>query len=69
MFRLFLFLVGFGLCVAGGISIIAYLNLLTLGVGVMDYVIFISKRVESYLLVIGICIIWLSIYLQFDNEE
>lgn len=69
IFRLFLFLTGFGIAVAGGVSTIAYLNLLTTGHGLIEYLIFISKRIECYLLPIGIFLIWASIYLPFNNEE
>jgi hypothetical protein len=62
LFRAFLLLTGFGLAVSGGVSTIAYLNLLTTGNGIVDYMIYIAKRIECYLLPIGIFIIWLSIY-------
>jgi hypothetical protein len=63
VFRLFLFLIGFGISVAGGVSTIAYLNVLTHGHGLYDYFLFISRRVECYLLPLGVSFIWLSIYI------
>jgi hypothetical protein len=60
--RFFLLLLGFGLAVSGGVSIIAYLNILTTGVLFIEYLMFISTKVECYLLPIGITVIWLSIY-------
>ncbi|WP_010283365.1 hypothetical protein [Bacillus timonensis] len=65
MGRAFLFLVGFGLAVCGGISTIAYLNLTTTGLSFMEYLQFISKRFECYLLLVGMAMIWISIYLPF----
>lgn len=62
LFRVFILLTGFGFSVAGGVSTIAYLNLLTTGHGFMEYFQFISTRVECYLLLIGLFLIWLSIY-------
>jgi hypothetical protein len=68
IFRLFVLTIGFGLAVSGGISTIAYLNMITAGHGVVEYLSFISKRVECYLLPAGICIIWLSIYWPHQND-
>ncbi|MDY0396076.1 hypothetical protein RWE15_19035 [Virgibacillus halophilus] len=42
------FLVGFGLTVSGGVTVIAYLNFLPAGVSWMEYLLFISTRVECY---------------------
>jgi hypothetical protein len=69
IFRLFVLTIGFGLAVSGGISTIAYLNMITAGHGVDEYLAFISKRVECYLLPAGIGIIWLSIYWPHGNDE
>jgi hypothetical protein len=59
---MFLFLIGFGVAVSGGVSTIAYLNLLATGHGYIEYFLFISKRVECYLLPAGVFTIWISIY-------
>lgn len=62
LFRIFVLLTGFGLAVSGGVSTIAYLNLLTTGHNMVEYFNYISTRIECYLLLIGIILIWLSIY-------
>lgn len=62
-YRIFLLLTGFGLSVAGGISTLAYLNLLTTGLEFLDYLIFITTNIECLLLPIGIGFIWVSIYI------
>ncbi|WP_425426221.1 hypothetical protein [Tuberibacillus calidus] len=60
--RVFFLFVGFGFAVAGGVSIIAYLNLLTMGQAFHDYMEFIIHRVETYLFIGGILLMWTSIY-------
>lgn len=60
--RLFVFLVGFGLAVVGGVSVIAYLNVIPMGFSYIDYFLFISKKIECNFLIIGIFLITLSIY-------
>ncbi|MEH7884421.1 hypothetical protein V7654_08845 [Bacillus sp. JJ1609] len=69
MYRLILLTIGFGIAVSGGISTIAYLNMITAGHGFDEYLSYISKRVECYLLPVGIAIIWLSIYWPHHNDE
>lgn len=51
---LLLFLIGFGLAVSGGVTLIAYLNFLPAGISWAEYFHFISGRVESYFLPLGI---------------
>ncbi|WP_246938611.1 hypothetical protein [Bacillus pinisoli] len=68
VFRLLFFLIGFGISVAGGVSTIAYLNLLTHGHGLYEYLLFISMRIECYLLPLGVSFIWLSLYLPNTRE-
>ncbi|MDY0406179.1 hypothetical protein P5G51_012965 [Virgibacillus sp. 179-BFC.A HS] len=58
---IFLFLIGFGLAVSGGVTIIAYMNFLPAGVSWMEYLLFIGTRVECYLLPIGLILMALSI--------
>ncbi|WEG11930.1 hypothetical protein PU629_17640 [Pullulanibacillus sp. KACC 23026] len=58
---LFLF-IGFGLAVAGGVTLIAFLNLLTMGHTAVDYFHFVVHRPESYLFVGGLLLMWLSLY-------
>ncbi|OZM58743.1 hypothetical protein CIB95_01380 [Lottiidibacillus patelloidae] len=60
--RFFLLLLGFGLACIGGISIIAYLNLITTGLTFTEYLIFISYKIECYFFPVGVILIWFSIY-------
>ncbi|NSL51470.1 hypothetical protein [Calidifontibacillus erzurumensis] len=69
VFRLFIFLTGFGLAVAGGVTIIGYLNLIPIGYSFTDYLLFISKKIECYLLIIGLLFIYFSIYSPFEKNE
>lgn len=68
IFRFFLLLVGFGLAVMGGISIIAYLNLVTAGYSFIYYLRFIIARVEFHLFIIGFIMIFLSTYLPLSKK-
>ncbi|MBP1940769.1 hypothetical protein J2Z26_000488 [Bacillus luteolus] len=62
-------MLGFGLAIAGGISAIAYLNLLTTGHAFTEYIHFISHRPEFYLLPIGFVLIWTSVYVPFKRNS
>lgn len=66
--RIFIYLVGFGLSVIGGVTSIAYLNLITPERGWMDYFRFISTRVECYFLPIGMVLMWFSLYFPSHKE-
>jgi hypothetical protein len=68
IFRFFLLLIGFGLAVSGGISIIAYLNYVTAGYTFIYYLKFIGLRVEFHLFLIGIIMIIVSIYTPFSKR-
>ncbi|MFN7253150.1 MAG: hypothetical protein ACK4M9_20605 [Anaerobacillus sp.] len=68
IFRFFLLLIGFGLAVTGGISIIAYLNYVTAGYTFIYYLKFIGLRVEFHLFLIGIIMIIVSIYTPFSKR-
>ena len=68
MFRLILFLFGFGLTIIGIIYIILYLNLLTIGYNFSFYVNFIIRRIECWFSIIGIIIMIFSIYKGGKNE-
>ncbi|WLD95368.1 hypothetical protein MOJ78_08490 [Alkalihalobacillus sp. AL-G] len=63
MFRMFILLIGFSLSVAGGVSLIAFLNLISAGHGFVKYLLFISTRSEFYIFLIGLAFIWGSIYI------
>jgi hypothetical protein len=69
IYRSFLLLTGFGMAVAGGVSTIAYLNLLTTGYSFMDYLLDISKKFECYLLPLGIVMVWISIYYPYRSGK
>lgn len=62
LFKAVIFLVGFGLTVAGGVSIIAYLNILAAGYSLLDFMKFIIRQPECYLLLIGIIFITIPTY-------
>lgn len=59
---IFIFLVGFGLAVTGGVTIIAYMNFLPAGLSWADYFIFISGRIECYFLLVGLAIMAFVLY-------
>jgi hypothetical protein len=61
VFRIFFFLIGYWMAVYGGIVTVAYMNLLTVGLSLKEYLEFTVQRVECYLLPIGIIIITLSV--------
>lgn len=63
----FIFLIGFGLAVTGGVTLIAYLNFLPAGLSWSDYFIFIVSRPECYFLPIGLVIMALVIS-RFPNH-
>ncbi|MGJ9459375.1 hypothetical protein [Oceanobacillus sp. CF4.6] len=58
----FFFLIGFGLAVTGGVTIIAYMNFLPAGLSWADYFLFISGRVECYFLPLGVLIMGVILY-------
>lgn len=68
MFKIFLFLVGFGLTTIGLVYIILYLNLLTFGYNFFDYVNFIIRRIECLNTFIGIILILISFNLGGKYE-
>lgn len=63
-----MFLIGFGLAVSGGVSLIMYLNLLPVGISWLEYFQFISGRIECYSLPIGMLIILIVIY-RYPNQS
>jgi hypothetical protein len=67
--RMIILTIGFGIAVSGGISTIAYLNMIIAGHEVVEYLLFISKRIECYFLPLGIGIIWISIYWPKRNDD
>lgn len=69
MVRVFFFLLGFGFTVIGFSFIILYLNLTTIGYNLINYVNFISRRVECYYSIIGLIIMMLSIWIKGDKKD
>lgn len=70
MARFFFFLVGFGLSLIGFMYIIIYLNLLTIGYNLSEYVNFIIRRIECWNSIIGIIIIVITLIKpKGDNDE
>ena len=67
--RVFFFLLGFGLSVIGFTYVIGYLNLLTMGYSIIDYLCFISKRYECIMAIIGIIIVNLAIFKGGDRID
>lgn len=67
-FRFFIFLIGFGITVVGCSYIIIYLNLLSIGYNFLDYVKFISRRIECLNVFIGI-ILMLTIILTKGGKN
>jgi len=68
MRRIFFFLIGFGLTVIGCSYIILYLNLISIGYNLYEYVNFIIRRVECYFSIIGIIIMILSMIIKGDKD-
>ncbi|GIN57422.1 hypothetical protein [Lederbergia ruris] len=66
IFRVILFLTGFCLAVSGGVSLIGYLNLIVMGNTWIEYISFVVRRPESYLLPLGISLIT---YALFDIDR
>nr|WP_138416450.1 hypothetical protein [Aquibacillus sediminis] len=61
-----LFLIGFGLTISGGVSLILYMNFIPAGLSWSEYFIFISKRIECYAFPLGVILLIISI-LKFPN--
>lgn len=61
--RILFFLIGFGLSVIGFVYIVSYLNLLSLGYNIFDYVHFIFRRIECLYAFFGLLIIFFSIFI------
>lgn len=68
LFRIFLFLIGFGLTTIGLMYIIVYMNLLSIGYNFLEYVNFIIRRIECLNTIIGILLMIISISIGGKNE-
>ncbi|MDC3413693.1 hypothetical protein NC797_17545 [Aquibacillus sp. 3ASR75-11] len=62
-----LFLVGFGLAISGGVTMITYLNFLPAGFSWIDYFVFIQGRIECYFFPIGIIFMMIA-YSKYPND-
>jgi len=60
--RMFIFLVGFGLSIVGFMYMIGYLNLLTMGYSLLEYLGFIIRRGECLIAVVGFIMITCAIF-------
>lgn len=69
MIYILFFLIGFGLSVTGGVTLIAYMNFLPAGITWSEYFLFISSRIECFFLPIGILIMALVIYIYPNNSS
>lgn len=65
---IFLFLIGFGLAVSGGVTLIAYTNFLPAGISWYQYFVFIKDRIECYFLPLGLILMLIAIY-RYPNEN
>ncbi len=68
MFKVLLYIFGVILTSIGLFFIIIYLNLLTMGYSFLEFVKFISRRGEVWLLVVGIICIVFSLERRIKNE-
>lgn len=67
--KVFFFLLGFGLTIIGFMYIIIYLNLMSIGYNFLEYVKFISSRLECLNAIIGIIIMTLTIILSGGKKN
>ncbi|KHF38809.1 hypothetical protein LQ50_18935 [Halalkalibacter okhensis] len=69
MIRLFFVLVGFSFAVIGGVTILAYLNLLITGYTSLMYVQFLLHRIEFYFFIFGVVIIIVSMTFPMKRSK
>lgn len=62
MWLVFIFLLGFGLSVTGGVTIIAYMNFLPAGLSYGEVFSFMLTRIECYFFPIGIILMLFVLY-------
>ena len=68
MVRIMFFLVGFGFSIIGFVYIIAYLNYLSIGYSLTDYLKFILTRIECMISLVGICFINIAIFMKGEKN-
>lgn len=69
MGRMFIFLLGFGLMVIGFTYIITYMNLMSMGYSFLQYLSFISSRIECLFTLIGFIIVSIIILTKGSDEN
>ncbi|WP_404451735.1 DUF4407 domain-containing protein [Virgibacillus necropolis] len=62
MLSIFLFLLGFGLAVAGGVVLITYMNFIPAGLAWAEFFTYIFTRPECYFLPIGFILMIIALY-------
>lgn len=67
--RMFFFLLGFGFMVIGFTYIITYMNLMSMGYDVLDYLKFIISKVECQFSVIGFIIVFIVIFTKGSEKD
>ena len=67
--RVFFFLLGFGFSVIGCTYIIVYLNLFSMGYTFIDYLMFITKRPECVIAIIGFLMMVCAIFKGGDKVD
>lgn len=67
--RYFFFLFGFGLTIIGFMYIIIYLNLISIGYNFLEYVKFISSRIECLNAIFGIIIMIVTILVSGGKKN
>lgn len=68
MIRFFFFLLGFGLSISGMMYNILYLNLLSIGYSLKEYLEFIIHRIECITGFIGILIVIVTIFYKANTD-
>lgn len=67
-FRIICFFMGILFTVSGFVSLILYLNLLSIGYSFFEYVNFIIRRIEVLSLFIGMFMLFISIFYRRKDE-
>ena len=69
MLKVFIFLIAFGTTVMGFTYMVMYLNLLSMGYSLSEYISFISKRIECIMGLIGFIGINIMILMKGDKYD
>lgn len=64
MLRVFFFFVGFWFLIIGFTYLILYLNLLTFGYHLSDYIRFVFSKYQTFLFFVGLLMIIMTIYVR-----